>query len=87
MCAHLTSKSCDENVKQRDPIFANLIKLDKSGKKHGRGKKAQALLDDPRSLVDQFSDRLRRFLIGGDSEYPLDYRKVFNSVFDLNHRL
>ena len=75
----MTSKSCNADIATRDAIFANLAKLDKSGKKHGRGKKAQALADDPRTLVDQFSDRLRRFLIGGDKEYPLDYRKVLFS--------
>ena len=72
----LTAKSCNAEIATRDAIFANLAKLDKSGKKHGRGKKAQALADDPRTLVEQFSERVRRFLIGGDKEYPIDYRKV-----------
>ena len=43
-------------------------------KKHGRGKKAQALADDPRSLVQQFSDRFRDLLIGGNGENPSDLR-------------
>ena len=72
----MTSKSCNTDIATRDAMFSNLFKLDKSGKKHGRGKKAQALADDPRTLMEQFSERVRRFLIGGNKEYPIDYRKV-----------
>ena len=46
-------------------------------KKHGRGKKAQALADDPRPLVEQFSEKLRKLLIGGNEENRFDLRAGF----------
>ena len=57
----------------RKPIFENLIQNDNNPDKKHRGK-AKQMAEDKRSFVEQFSERLRRFLIGGDKEYPHDYR-------------
>ena len=67
-------------------------------KKHGRGKKAQALADDPRSLVEQFSEKIRKLLIGGNEENQFDLRIGFykdkytslmcdpyNNIFSINY--
>ena len=71
----MTYQSCDASKVDREPIFKKLMDLDANPtKKHGRGKKAKALADDPRSLVQQFSDRFRALLIGGNSENPSDLR-------------
>ena len=59
----------------REPIFSKMMKLDSQPtKKHGRGAKAKAIADDPRTIVQQFSDRFRDFLIGGNSENKEDLR-------------
>ena len=66
-------QSCQHSEKPRKPIFENLIHNDNQPNKKHRGK-AKTMAEDERSFVEQFSDRLRRFLIGGDTEYPHDYR-------------
>ena len=57
----------------RKPIFENLIKNDELPNKKHRGKAKEMAASD-KSFVDHFSERLRRFLIGGNEDYDHDYR-------------